>query len=69
MPGYLVLVSGPLVVFSSSDGSSWAHPLPTAGGGWEHFGDNEPCVCVPEDIALWGLDGGVSVATHGAHDF
>lgn len=63
-----VLILGPTVVFSS-DVSGWAHPLPTAGRGWEHCGDNGPCVCVTEDTALWRLGGGVSVTTHGAHDF
>lgn len=43
-------------------------PLLYAGRGWEQYGDNGPCVCVTEDIALQGLDGGVSVTTHGAHD-
>lgn len=69
IPGYLALVLGPTVVFSSSDVSSWAHTLPAAGRGWEQCGDNGPCVCVPEDTALHGLGGGVFAATHGAHDF
>lgn len=68
MPEYLVLVLRPAVVFSSSDGSSWAHPLPTVGRVGEQYGDNGPSVCVTEDTALQGLGGGVSVTTHGAHD-
>lgn len=59
---------GPIVVFSSSDGSSWARPPPhcrqRVGAVW----DNGPCVCVTEDTGLQGLGGGVSFTTHGAHD-
>ena len=42
--------------------------LPPAGRGWEQYGDNGRCICVPEDTALQGLGGGVSVPPHGAHD-
>lgn len=35
--------------------------LPAAGRAWEQYGDNGPCICVPEDTALQGLDVGVSV--------
>lgn len=68
MPEFLVLVVGPTVVFSSSDGSSWAYPPPhcrqRVGAVW----DNGPCVCVTEATAMQGLRGGVSFATHGARD-
>lgn len=62
----------------SSEGQLWFSPpvmapagptpIPPAGRGWEQSGDNGPCVCVTEDTTGQGLGGGVSVATHGAHD-